>query len=274
MVIDGKKIAGDILEDLKKQVALLPFVPKFCDILVGDDPVSTQYVNLKSNLAEKVGIKFRKAHYPENITTLELCQEIAKINIEENLCGLIVQLPLPKSLNKTEILNAVAPELDVDCTGEINSNKFYSGNANFIFPTAGAVMEVLNSLNINLAEQKFLILGKGQLVGSPVEYLLKQKGFNVTSVDKNNLDIENLLKTSDIIISATGRAKSITGAMLKQGCVVIDAGASESDGSIVGDIDFDSVSKVASVLSPVPGGVGPVTVAKLLSNVLKVAKSH
>jgi methylenetetrahydrofolate dehydrogenase (NADP+)/methenyltetrahydrofolate cyclohydrolase len=273
MILDGRKIAQSILEQVKSEVAKLPFQPVFCDVLVGDDPASKQYVGMKGRTAEKVGMKFRSANYPASITTAGLIAEIKKISQEPNMCGLIVQLPLPLSIDKQAVLDAIDPKIDVDCTGRINTELFYRGKAYVEFPTAAAVMEILEETKANLKQKNCLVIGYGQLVGKPVSFLLEQRDLKVDVARSKTENILELLKQADVIVSAVGKAKLVTGDKIKPGCIIIDAGTSESDGGIVGDVDFESVKAVAGFVSPVPGGVGPVTVAKLLSNVLKVAKN-
>lgn len=271
-IIDGKKIAADILSSVQKQVSQLSFQPVFCDILVGNDPASAQYVTMKGKTAERVGIKFRHAHYPSTISTKELIEEIKKIGQEKNIRGLIVQLPLPEGLNREEVLNAIDPKIDVDSTGKINTDLFYRGTPYVIFPTAAAVMACLESINQNLNDKKFLVLGRGLLVGKPVAFLLSQKGYRVDVVHSKTENAEQLLKNADVIISAIGKSKFITAEKIKAGTIIIDAGTSESDGGLTGDVDFANVSGLAAFISPVPGGVGPITVAKLLENVALSAK--
>ncbi len=272
MILDGRKIAAQIEEEIKKAVLKLTFVPVFCDILVGDDGASAQYVKMKAKAAERVGYKFRSANFRSNITTQELIEEIKKINKEPNMCGLIVQLPLPASLDKQAILDAIEPTIDVDCTGKINSELFYQGKAYVEFPTAAAVMELLERSVADYKAKQFLVIGFGQLVGRPVSFLLAQKGAKVEVARSKTENVADLMKKADVIVSAVGKAKLVTGNKIKTGSVIIDAGTSESGGGIVGDVDFESVKDVASHISPVPGGVGPLTVAMLLKNVLTVAK--
>lgn len=272
MIIDGRKIKSEILENIKKQVKELSFVPVFCDILVGDDPVSAQYVNMKAKTAESVGIKFHRAEFPATITTDELVEEIKKINSLENMCGLIVQLPLPEGIDRDRVLDAIEPDIDVDCLGEKAKELFYSGNTALGYPTALACMMIVDSLGIELFSKNIVVFGQGMLVGKPVKYLLEQRGLNVSTITRKTENKEELFKNADLIISATGQGKYITGDMIKKGAIIIDAGTSESDSGIVGDVDLDTVLDIASYVSPVPGGVGPVTVAMLLSNVLHVAQ--
>ena len=280
-IIDGKKIRNEILEKVKKEVATLSFQPVFCDILVGDDPVSLQYVRMKTKTAESIGIKFHNVHLSENINEEEFISEIKKINEIPNICGLIVQLPLPDKFDKQRVLNVISSTIDVDCLNTETSDLFYQNKSVLDFPAALACIHILDSLNLNLQDPaiilragKIVVVGQGMLVGKPVAHILKNRGLSVDVVDSGTKDeIKKMfLKNADIIISATGDGKSIKGDMLKQGVIIIDAGTSESNGGISGDVDLDSVQGVASFVSPVPGGVGPVTVAMLLNNVLQVAK--
>lgn len=276
-IIDGRKLSIEILERIKGDVAALPFVPVFCDVLVGEDAASIQYVRIKSQKAESVGIKFHTANFSEKITTAELVSQIEVLNKLENMCGIIIQLPLPEHINRKEVLDAIDSKLDVDCLGATSGQKFYNNENSkgtiLGFPTALACMAVLDSLNLNLEGKKILVLGQGTLVGRPVTALLKFRGLAVDIVTRSTENKEELIKNADVIVSGLGQGKYLTGDMVKDGVVIIDAGTSEENGSIVGDVDFDSVVEKASFLTPTPGGVGPVTVAMLLSNVLKVAKS-
>ncbi|HEY4503047.1 MAG TPA: bifunctional 5,10-methylenetetrahydrofolate dehydrogenase/5,10-methenyltetrahydrofolate cyclohydrolase [Candidatus Paceibacterota bacterium] len=280
-IIDGKKLREEILIQIKNEVSLLPFQPIFCDVLVGEDPGSAQYVRMKQKTAESVGMKFHNASFASSIQTPELITELKKLNIIPNMCGIIVQLPLPEHLDRRAILDAIDPRLDVDCLGTVASGKFYSGSTvgEIGFPTALACMALLDSINLDLQNKRIVVLGQGELVGKPVLALLKFRGLEPVPVTRKTENKEEILKNADVIISGIGHGKHITGKMLKDKVVLIDAGTSEDSkrlaggrASIVGDVDLESVKGVASYVSPVPGGVGPVTVAMLLSNVLNVAK--
>ncbi len=273
MIIDGKKFQSEILEKLKGEIVHLPFQPVFCDILVGDDPASAQYVRMKARTAESIGIKFHNANFPGDITTVQLISEIKKINQLENICGIIVQLPLPSHIDRQEVLDAIEPGLDVDCLGTVASQKFYNGDFSLGYPTALASMALLDSVGMNLDGRNIVVLGQGPLVGRPVTALLKFRNLNPKIITRQTENKEEIIKNADVIISGMGQGKYIKGDMIKEGAVVIDAGTSELDGGIVGDVDLESVKEVAGFVSPVPGGVGPVTVAMLLQNVLKVAKA-
>ena len=270
--IDGKKLSKEILENINHEVAGLPFVPVFCDVLVGNDPASLQYVGIKSRKAESVGIKFHTANFPESITTLELISEIIKLNKTENMCGIIVQIPLPEHIDRRAVLDAIDPNLDVDCLGTVAREKFYQGEPLVGYPTALACIALLDSLNLELENKNILVLGQGALVGKPVTALLRFRDVNVDTLSRATENKAELIKNADVIISGLGQGKYLTGDMVKEGVVIVDAGTSEENGSIVGDVDFESVASKASFITPTPGGVGPVTVAMLLQNVLRVAK--
>lgn len=272
-IIDGRKIKDEILMNVKKEVAELSFVPVFCDILVGEDKASVQYVNMKMKIAESVGIHFYKAFFPSDIKNEDLVMEIEKINNMPNMCGIIIQLPLPSHIDTRKMLDAIDPRLDVDCLGSVNSNKFYENNFELGFPTAMACMRVLESTGESLVNKKIVVLGKGELVGRPVSALLNFQQLNVEAINSSTPNKDEIIKQADVIISGMGNGKYLTGSMIKKWTIIVDAGSSELGGSIVGDVDLDSVSGIAEYVSPVPGGVGPVTVAMLLSNVLQVAKS-
>lgn len=288
-IIDGKKLRNEILNKVKTEVAALPFKPVFCDILVGNDPASAQYVDMKMRSAESVGMIFHKANFPLSIDMSDLIEEIKILNKIPNMCGIIIQLPLPEHIDRQMALDRIDPKFDVDCLGRIRSEMFYNnydGENDLGFPTALACMALLDSINLNLKDKKIIVLGQGLLVGKPVTALLKFRGLSpivITSkTPARNVygeavaggeNKEQLITEADIIISGIGKGKYITGKMIKKDAVLIDAGTSDMNGGIVGDVDLESVKDVASYVSPVPGGVGPVTVAMLLNNVLKVAKS-
>lgn len=262
-IIDGRKIKKEILLGLKEEIKKLEFVPVFCDILVGNDPVSLQYVKLKKKTCEELGIKFHEAFFDEKITEEDLIKEIEKINNLENICGVIVQLPLPKHINTKNIISGISPELDVDC---LRSN-FENG------PTAKACIYILDSLNLDLENKNIVVLGAGDLVGAPVAMNLKHRDLNFEVIRSGTINKEIIIKNADIIISGMGIPNYIKGDMVKKDVVIIDAGTSESNNSVVGDTDFDSIKDIVSFITPVPGGVGPVTVAMLMQNIFLVAKN-
>lgn len=270
-IIDGRKIKDDILKDLKSKVETLSFSPLFCDILVGDETVSASYVRIKAKAAESIGVKFRTVNFPTNVTTEEIINKIESLNRIPHICGIIVQLPLPPTIDTERVLDSIDPELDVDCLGSKNSNYFYNNKGIIGYPTALACIHLLDSLHLDLINKNIIVVGRGKLVGLPVTHLLESRGLKVTVVHSKTEDFQSILANADVIISATGRGKFIDGSMIKEGVIIIDAGTSEEGGAVVGDVDFESVGGKASYITPTPGGVGPVTVAMLLKNVLLVA---
>lgn len=272
-IIDGRKIKDEILEEVKEEVLSLTFTPVFCDILVGNDPVSSLYVRIKSKAAEFVGIKFRAVEFTSSTTTEELIEEIENLNKVPHMCGIIVQLPLPEHIDRDRVLDAVAPELDVDCLNHENSENFYNNKATIVYPTALACMKILDLIPIDLSQKNTVVLGRGRLVGRPVTHILKSQGFQVEVINRQTENVEEILKKADVIISAIGQGRFLVGGMIKKDVIIIDAGTSEENGAVVGDVDFESTKEMASYLTPSPGGVGPVTVAMLLKNVLEVAKN-
>ena len=222
------------------------------------------------------GVHFHQAVFPVSITTGELIKEIEVLNRIPNMCGIIIQLPLPASIDKRAILDSIDPRLDVDCLGAVASDKFYNNynsQTDLGYPTALACLALIDSLNLDLKGKIIVILGQGELVGKPTAALLRHRGLTYLVVTSETKNKERLLQQADIIISGIGRGKYITGNMVKDGVILIDAGTSESNSGMVGDVDLESVKNIVGYVSPVPGGVGPVTVAMLLNNVLMVAKS-
>jgi methylenetetrahydrofolate dehydrogenase (NADP+) / methenyltetrahydrofolate cyclohydrolase len=272
MIIDGRALARQLNEQTAERIKDLTFKPLLCDVVVGDDPASLSYVGIKQRTAEKYGFRFRLEHLPEGSTAQEVKDAIANVQSEPDLRGLIVQLPLPADLPSDEILSSISQEVDVDLINPISSGVFYQGNSKLVPPTAGAILHILDSLNIDLKPLSYVVVGQGELVGKPTAYLLEQRGYEVQAVTKQTPDRESIISSADVIISGAGQPGIITGELVKPGAIVIDAGTSESGGAITGDVDQESVISKAGFLTPVPGGVGPVTVAKLLENVAIVAE--
>lgn len=270
-IIDGRKIKEEILNELKAKVEALPFPPIFCDILVGDDTVSASYVSIKSKAAESIGIKFKTVKFGGDVTTEEIINEIENLNRVPLMSGIIVQLPLPSHIDMQVVLDAILPSLDVDCLGSVNSSNFYDDKDGVGYPTALACMKLLDSLGLDLKEKNIVVLGRGKLVGLPVTHILEKRGLKVGVVHSQTENSNEIISNADIIISAVGRGGFLKGNIIKEGVVIIDAGTSEENGSVVGDVEMESVESKASFVTPSPGGVGPVTVAVLLENVYKVA---
>jgi methylenetetrahydrofolate dehydrogenase (NADP+)/methenyltetrahydrofolate cyclohydrolase len=273
-IIDGRAIAASLFKDISERVAQLPAQPLLCDVVVGEDPVSLSYVKIKARRAEECGLAFSLVQLPSTATDEEVCTAIISEQLKENLCGLIVQLPLPPSLKTERILQTIGQDFDVDVINPVSSAKFYDNEGSLVPPTAGAIVHILNQLPINLYEENILVLGQGELVGKPVFHSLKLAGFNVLAATEETENRAKLIKDASVIITGVGKAGILKGDEVSEGVVVIDAGTSESGGSIAGDVDFMTVAPKARFITPSPGGVGPVTVAKLLENVLIVAENR
>lgn len=268
MIIDGKKIAEDISLRSQQRINRLPYRPLLVDVVVGNDPASMSYVSIKQRTSLKYGLDFEAVYLPEDASTQDIISAITEQSERDNLTGLLVQLPLPPNVDRDAVLDAIPKRVDVDLLSSESKNDFYDNQVSLIPPTAGAVMAILDYLGEDWQDKKFLVLGQGELVGRPVAHLLRDRGLQVSVADEFTDDRAVLLMTSDVIISGVGKPRLVTGDMIKSGTIIIDAGTSESDGALSGDMDFESVSAKAKYITPVPGGVGPVTVAKLIENVV------
>ena len=272
MLIDGKEISSQILEQLKIELKNISFAPKLIDVMVGEDPVVETYVKIKSKRAAEIGVDFEIKRLPKSITQEQLEKEVTALNSTKNLCGLIIQLPLPERMDKQKVIDKIDPNFDVDVITSTSLGRLFTGRQFFTPATAAAIMRIIDFHKIDLEGKSVLVVGAGDLVGKPVTFLLMQRQATVTVANASTKNLAELGKQADILISGTGVPNLIKADMVKQGAVIIDAGTAESAGGIGGDVDFESVSKIASLISPVPGGVGPVTVAMLLYNTVVNAK--
>ncbi len=273
-ILDGKKLSERILEKLKKEIKKKRLKLKIAVILVGENPASEIFVKKKQKACKSVGIDFQLFKFPSKISSSKLKKEIKKIVKNPIVSGVVIQLPLPKNLNSQEILNLVPLEKDIDVLSEINIGKFYTGTLPILPPTVKGISRLLREYKIPIKSKNVVLIGAGRLIGRPSTlWLLKEKA-TVLVIDKFTKDISFFTKKADIIISGVGKANLITGKMVKKGVVVIDAGTllERGKGTLVGDIDFKTVSKKANYITPVPGGVGPMTVACLLENLVKLNK--
>ena len=288
-IIDGKKISEDILNEISLEVEQRTNkgykTPHLAAILVGDDGPSQTYVNSKINACKEVGFKSSLFKYDNNITEKKLLEEIGKINNDDDIDGFIVQLPLPNSINQENILNSVNPNKDVDGFHPLNYGKMTLGIDSFVPATPHGILELIKRYKIDLNGKKCLVIGRSQIVGRPISILLSQsKEFcnaTVTLAHSGTLNLNELTLDADVIISAIGRPEFLTENMVKEGSIIIDVGISrvKDDNSnkgykIVGDVDFKNVSKKTSFITPVPGGVGPMTIAMLLRNTLLACRKN
>lgn len=285
-IIDGKKISDEIREELKIEIQSLKekgIIPNLSVILVGDNPASATYVRMKAKACKKLGIRSDTIRMPASITQAELLSQIEKLKVDDNVHGILVQLPLPKHINEMNIINAIPPEKDVDGLHPMTKGRLASGDDTFVPCTPAGIQELLIRSGHNPENKHIVIIGRSQIVGMPLAQILmhKKKGANatVTVCHTGTRDIASHTKRADIIVAAIGHPEVLTGDMVRDGCVVIDVGVNRVDAPetergyrLVGDVHFESVSKKAAAISPVPGGVGPMTITMLLKNTLKAAK--
>ncbi len=281
IILDGKKTSKEIKEELKQKTAELVAagkkVPHLAVILVGDNGASKTYVNSKIKACEYVGFKSTLVKYDESVSEQELLDKIREINSDEDIDGLIVQLPLPKHIDEQKVIEAIDYKKDVDGFHPVNAGRLVLGLPAFVPATPMGIMELLKRYNVPVRGKHAVVLGRSHIVGRPMSILLGQKGefadATVTLCHSRTHDIEKFTKEADIVVVALGKPEYLIGEMVKEGVVVIDVGITrvetdenEKGYKIVGDVHFDSVSKKASYITPVPGGVGPMTIASLLMN--------
>lgn len=270
MIISGKKLQEEVLLKVKSSVGQLGFTPVVYDVVAGNDPVQEKFVSIKQTVAKGTGIDFKIIRMDDLASEEEYEAAITDAAKEENVCGIIIQLPLPGHLDRNRILSMVPNELDID--GLSPDNEWWeSSRGRFVPPVALAVEHILSSVETD-KDKQIVVLGRGNLVGVPTVKFLTKKGWTAASLDAGTEEALSLVKSADILICGTGKPHLVKGEHIKPGAIVIDAGTSESGGKIVGDVETESVAPIAAALAAVPGGVGPVTVAMLLRNVVLSAK--
>lgn len=273
-VIDGKAFAAGLREDLAQEVAGMDVKPGLAVILVGDDPASHVYVRNKIKACEKVGISSFESRLPEKATEAEIIAEIEAFNDNKNVHGILVQLPLPYPLDGDKIIQHIKPEKDVDGLTFINQGKLISGDESGLVPcTPQGSMMLIKSVLDDLSGLNAVVIGRSLLFGKPMAQLLLAENCTVTTAHSRTKDLESLCKNADILVAAVGRAKMVKQEWVKPGAVVIDVGINRGeDGKLCGDVDYDGAAQTASAITPVPGGVGPMTIACLLKNTIEAAK--
>ncbi len=284
-LIDGRTIAAQVREEVRREVqewiAQGHRPPYLAVVLVGDNPASQSYVRGKRKAAAEVGIASDTFHYPATISEEELLSLIHELNTREDVDGILVQLPLPEHIDEFTIIQAITPEKDVDGFHPENTGLLWIGRPRFIPATPAGILELLHRSNIDTRGQRAVVLGRSNIVGKPVAGLLIQKGVDatVTICHSRTRDLPAVTREADILIVAIGRAHFVTADMVKEGVVVIDVGINRVEDPsrprgyrLVGDVDFEAVKEKASAITPVPGGVGPMTIAMLLKNTLKAAR--
>ena len=246
--------------------------PGLAVIIVGDDPASRVYVNNKKKACDEIGIYSEEYALPEETSEEELLALIRKLNGKKEINGILVQLPVPKQINEETIINAIDPKKDVDAFHPVNVGKIMVGNFDFVPCTPAGVMELIDESGIDVAGKECVVVGRSNIVGKPQAMLLLHKNGTVTICHSKTKNLKEKTKQADILIAAVGKPNFITGDMIKEGTVVIDVGINRiAEKKLVGDVDFESAEKVAGAITPVPGGVGPMTIAMLMKNTVKAA---
>lgn len=274
-IIDGKKTAQEIRGELAAEVAALKeegIRPQLVVILVGDDPASAVYVRNKERACQEVGITSKTIRLSGETGEEELLTIIAGLNQDPEVNGILVQLPLPEQIDEQKVIAAIAPGKDVDGFHPVNMGKLLIGQDGFVSCTPFGVMELLNRYQIPVAGKEAVIVGRSNIVGKPMAALLLAANATVTVAHSRTEDLRAVTRRADLLVVAVGKANLITPSMVKEGAVVIDVGMNRTENGLVGDVDFEGVSKLASAITPVPGGVGPMTITMLLSNTIKAAR--
>ena len=276
--IDGKEIALEIKEEIKEFVNKRKEnnlnVPKVASILVGNDGGSLFYLNNQEKVATSLGMEFEKVHLNEEVTEEELINKIDKLNNDNTVSGIILQLPLPKHIDEKKVISAISPKKDVDCLTFVNQGKLYMGEDTFMPCTPKLVLTILKSLNINLEGMEVVVIGRSNIVGKPAGALLLKENCTVTMCHSRTKNLREVCKRADILVVAIGKAKFVDESFVKDGAIVIDVGTNSVEGKITGDVDFDKVIDVASFVTPVPGGVGALTTTLLMKNACEAIEKY
>ncbi|PTF75794.1 bifunctional methylenetetrahydrofolate dehydrogenase/methenyltetrahydrofolate cyclohydrolase FolD [Staphylococcus chromogenes] len=275
-ILDGKQIAKDYRQGLQDEVEVLKqkgYTPKLSVILVGNDGASQSYVRSKKKAAEKIGMISEVIHLEEDTSEEDVLKELERLNNDESVSGILVQVPLPKQVDEQKVLDAIDPDKDVDGFHPINIGRLYLDQAKLIPCTPLGVMELLKHADIDLEGKNAVVIGRSHIVGQPVSKLLIQQNATVTVLHSRSQNVHEHLKNADIIVSAVGRPGMVKKEDVKEGAVVIDVGNTpDENGKLKGDVEYDEVSEVAGAITPVPGGVGPMTITMVLNNTLIAEK--
>ena len=276
-IIDGKVISASVKERVKAEVSALKekgITVGLAVIIVGEDPASKVYVANKKKACENLGIISEEYALPESTTNEELLALIDELNSKPSINGILCQLPLPSHLDEKLIINSIDPEKDVDAFHPFNVGKIMIGDFDFLPCTPAGVMEMLKYENIEVEGKTCVVIGRSNIVGKPMNMLLLHQNGTVTVCHSKTKNLKEVCKNADILVAAVGRPKFVTEDMVKEGAVVIDVGINRVDGKLCGDVDFENVKNKVSAITPVPGGVGPMTIAMLMQNTLTAAKKQ
>tara|TARA_Y100001970_G_scaffold134186_1_gene165258 strand:- start:16121 stop:16963 length:843 start_codon:yes stop_codon:yes gene_type:complete len=276
MIIDGKKTAADFREELKKKITKIKStfntVPGLTVILIGEDPASKIYVKNKEKFAKEIGIKSEVIRYPKDVNEKVVLNKINDLNNDKKISGILVQLPLPKHIDKRKVIETILPDKDVDGFHPVNVGNLSSGYDSNIPCTPFGCYLLLKKVEKNLNGKHAVVIGRSNLNGKPMTQLLLRENCTVTVTHSKTKDLKAECSRADIIIAAVGKPKLVKGDWVKKGAIVIDVGINKTDTGLVGDVDFEEVSKIAKAITPVPGGVGPMTIACLLNNTIECFK--
>ena len=276
-IIDGKKIALETRQAVAAETAALKekgIVPGLAVIIVGDDPASKVYVNNKKKACAEVGFYSEEHALPADTTQEELLALIECLNGRSEINGILCQLPLPTGLDEAAVIEAISPGKDVDAFHNSNVGRIMIGDYSFLPCTPAGVIELLDASGIEIAGKECVVIGRSNIVGKPMAMLLLHRNGTVTICHSRTKDLAQVTRRADILVTAIGRAKFVTADMVKEGAVVIDVGINRNEeGKLCGDVDFDAVAPLCSAITPVPGGVGPMTIAMLMENTLKAAEA-
>lgn len=272
MILDGKALSKEIKENLKQQVKEINAKIKLVVILVGDNQSSQIYVASKEKACKLVGIESETILIDKNAPQKTVIDAIEKANLDDSVHGILVQLPLPKHMDEKTIINMIDPRKDVDGLTFINQGKLFNNVSGIVPATPLGIMHLIDSHKLDLSGKNAVVIGRSALVGKPIAQMLLARNATVTTAHSKTVDLVSLTRSADILVVAIGKPHFITSDMVKEGAIVIDVGINRVYGRIDGDVDFENVSQVASYITPVPGGVGPMTIACLLENVINCYK--
>ena len=276
-IIDGKSIAKELRESLAPRVAALKeqgITPGLTVIVVGDDPASAIYVRNKERACVKLGMNSQVLRFLAETTQEEILNTVRLLNQDDSVHGILVQLPLPRHIDEQAVLRAIDPDKDVDGFHAMNAGRLMNGEPGFVACTPKGVMRLLEVSGVELDGKNAVVVGRSNIVGKPMALLLLQKNCTVTIAHSHTKDLAAVTRSADILVVAVGRAGFITGDMIKPGAAVMDVGINRVDGKVVGDVDFESAKEVASCITPVPGGVGAMTIAMLMENTVEAAENY
>lgn len=276
-IIDGKSIAKELRASLAPRVAALKeqgITPGLTVIVVGDDPASAIYVRNKERACVKLGMNSQVLRFPAETTQEEILNTVRLLNQDDSVHGILVQLPLPRHIDEQAVLRAIDPDKDVDGFHAMNAGRLMNGEPGFVACTPKGVMRLLEVSGVELDGKNAVVVGRSNIVGKPMALLLLQKNCTVTIAHSHTKDLTAVTRSADILVVAVGRAGFITGDMIKPGAAVMDVGINRVDGKVVGDVDFESAKEVASCITPVPGGVGAMTIAMLMENTVEAAENY